>query len=63
MLCLVASDIEEMVRQCITCQVQRSAPPKAPLHPCDYPQRPWSRIHIDHAGPFLGKLYLIIFDA
>ena len=59
----IDSDIEELVRQCITCQLQCSAPPKAPLHPWDYPQRPWSRIHIDHTGPFLGQLFLIIVDA
>ena len=56
----IDSNIEDLVS---TCQLQRSAPPKALLHPWEYPQRPWSRIHIDHAGPFLGHLFLIIVDA
>ena len=27
------------------------------------PRRPWARIHIDHAGPFQGKLFLVVVDA
>ena len=25
--------------------------------------KPWSWIHIDHADPYLGKLYFIVVDA
>ena len=28
-----------------------------------WPSRPWSRIHIDFAGPLNGKTYLVIVDA
>ena len=56
-------DIETVVRQCQECQIHHSMPPKAPLHPWEYPQNPWSRIHIDHAGPFLGHIFLIVVDA
>ena len=38
---------------------QQNTPP----HTWDRPERPWSRIHIDYAGPFLGKMFLIIVDA
>jgi len=38
-------------------------PVSAPLHPWEWPQRPWSRVHVDHAGPFCGKMFLIIVDA
>ena len=34
-----------------------------PLHPWESPNRSWSRLHIDHAGPYLGKLYLLVLDA
>ena len=37
-------------------------PNKAPRHPWEYPSRPWVRVHIDHIGPFLGKLYLLLID-
>ena len=57
------NDIVRQVRNCHKCQSNRSTPPKAPLHPWEYPSRPWARIHIDHAGPFLGKTFLVIIDA
>ena len=57
------SELEETVRQCTECQVNRKTPAQAPLHPWDYPCRPWSRIHIDYAGPYMGKMFLIIVDS
>ena len=55
--------IEDKVKSCHTCQVNQNAPAKAPLHPWEWPERPWSRIHIDHAGPYHNQLWLIIVDA
>ncbi len=57
------SDIETRVRDCTICQEQRKSPVRAPLHPWEWPRQPWRRIHMDYAGPFLGKLFLIIIDA
>ena len=57
------SDIEETVRQCSSCQVNQSAPPTAPLHPWRWPSNPWTRIHIDFAGPFMGKTFFVLIDA
>jgi hypothetical protein len=59
----IDSDIENVVQSCKTCQENRASPNKAPLHPWEYPKKPWSRLHIDHAGPFLGHYFLIIVDA
>ena len=25
--------------------------------------RPWSRVHVDYAEPFIGKMFLLIIDA
>ena len=41
----------------------QKSPAKAPLHPWEWPERPWSRLHVDYAGPFLGKMFLVIVDA
>ena len=57
------ADIEGMVQKCTACQQQRQMPAAPPLHPWEYPERPWSRIHLDYAGPFLGKMFLVIVDA
>ena len=56
-------DIEEMVRGCAECQINRPMPPQAPLQPWKWPTRPWARIHLDFAGPFLGQMFLILIDA
>lgn len=56
-------DIEKIAKSCKACQEQKSKPPKAPLHPWIWPNTPWKRIHIDFAGPFLNKMFLIVVDA
>ena len=56
-------NIEDMVKACTECQSVKETPPLAPLHPWIWPSRPWERIHVDFAGPFLGKMYFIIVDA
>nr|XP_042913372.1 uncharacterized protein K02A2.6-like [Parasteatoda tepidariorum] len=56
-------DIEVHVQRCKECQQTRHAPPKAPVHPWDIPEKPWFRLHIDFAGPFQGQGFLIIVDA
>ena len=56
-------DIETSVSTCQNCQLQQAKPPVAPLHPWKWPSRPWTRLHIDFAGPMNGKMYLVIIDA
>lgn len=57
------AQIEELVKTCHVCQESRPTPAAAPLHPWEWPSQPWSRIHLDYAGPFLGHMFLIIIDA
>ena len=56
-------NIETTVRTCAECQMVRAAPPVAPLHPWKWPTRPWARLHLDYANPFLGKMFLVLIDA
>ena len=56
-------DIESSVQACAECQAQQSAPPVAPLQPWKWPSRPWVRLHMDYAGPFQGKMFLVVIDA
>ena len=55
--------IEQMVSSCELCQAMRAEPAKVPIHPWIFPARPWSRIHIDFAGPVSGRTYLVVVDA
>ncbi|XP_043916150.1 LOW QUALITY PROTEIN: uncharacterized protein K02A2.6-like [Protopterus annectens] len=56
-------DIDVAVKECNTCQQHRNSPVAAPLHPWEWPSKPWQRLHIDYAGPFMGSMFLIIMDA
>nr|XP_022906738.1 uncharacterized protein K02A2.6-like [Onthophagus taurus] len=56
-------DIERLVNTSEEFQQTRNAPPKAPLHPWEWARAPWSRLHLDFAGPVKGKYFLIIVDA
>ncbi|UYV66609.1 K02A2.6-like [Cordylochernes scorpioides] len=56
-------DIERMISSCAVCLSYSHDPPKTDVYPWIWPSRPWSRLHIDHAGPFQGKLFLVVVDA
>ena len=56
------ADIEKLVQGCSECQAIQSSPPVAPLHPWKWPARSWARLHLDFAGPFLGKMFLVLID-
>ena len=56
-------ELETKVKTCGECQLNRKSPPAAPLHCWDWPERPWSRLHADYAGPFMGKMFLVVVDA
>ena len=42
--------LEECVKKCAICQTTRKTPPVAPLQSWSWPDKPWSRVHIDYAG-------------
>ena len=56
-------ELEDAVKHCVKCQEHQKAPAKAPMHPWEWPERPWARVHIDYAGPIQGKMVLVIVDA
>ena len=43
----------------IPVSMAKQAPPKAPLHPWARPSKPWQRVHLDFAGPFMGEKFLL----
>ena len=59
----IDKDIENIVTHCNNCQIHQPAPAQAPIHPWEYPNRPWARVFVDHAEPFLRKQFLLLLDA
>ena len=55
--------IETLVGQCRVCQSEQPIPPSFPLLPIRWPTHPWSHIHVDLAGPFMGRMFLVLIDA
>ena len=56
-------EIEQLSKECETCCLNQNNPATAPVHMWEQPSGPWERIHLDYAGPFLGKMFLIVADA
>ena len=56
-------ELEELAKACTQCQKEQSSPAVAPLHPWSWLTRPWARIHLDFAGPFQERMFLIAIDA
>ena len=59
----IDDDIEATCRQCIPCGEHQNKPPKPAIHPWMLPEKPWSRLHIDHAINFMGSNWLVLVDA
>ncbi|XP_062542038.1 uncharacterized protein K02A2.6-like [Armigeres subalbatus] len=58
----IDNDIEDYVKHCTPCSKTAKTPTKTTLESWPIPAKPWSRIHIDYAGPVDGVYFLIIVD-
>ena len=59
----IDAHIETKGKYCEQCAMLQKSPSPVPLHPWEWPNRPWTRIHVDYAGPFMGKMFLVLIDA
>src|SRR5690606_36017922 len=59
----IDQDIEVLVRNCLSCASASKNPIKTELSSWPQATKPWSRIHIDFAGPVDGHTYLVVIDA
>ncbi|KAL0821292.1 hypothetical protein ABMA28_005891 [Loxostege sticticalis] len=55
-------EIERIVAECEQCQAVRNNPPRDPQTWIPT-EKPWSRVHVDFAGPFQGKTFLVLIDS
>ena len=56
-------DIENLCRKCTSCGQFQNKPDKPSIHSWMMPEKPWSRLHLDHAINFLGRNWLVLVDA
>ena len=59
----IDKDIEDYSKACTSCATAARDPTRVPLHQWELPLRPWQRVHIDYAGHFKGKMWLLLIDA
>lgn len=59
----IDNDIETLVKTCKVCSEMQKNPGKTILTPWPWPEKAWSRIHLDFLGPFMGRMFLVIIDA
>ena len=57
------SEIEDIARKCESCREQDFMPSKVTTANWDWPAGPWRRLHLDFAGPFMDRMFLIVVDA
>ena len=48
----------ELAKSCLSCQPFKTTPLIAPLQSMGMPTKPWQRVYINFAGPFLGRTFL-----
>uniref|UniRef100_A0A914XL54 RNA-directed DNA polymerase n=1 Tax=Plectus sambesii TaxID=2011161 RepID=A0A914XL54_9BILA len=56
-------DVAQLVTACEACRSVLNDTSKVLLQPWPVAERPWKRIHIDFAGPFLDAMWFIVVDA
>ena len=57
------SHLNQIVKSCDNCISTRNLPTKLKEATWPIPTEPWSRLHVDFAGPVYGKMLLILVDA
>ena len=58
----IDKSLEQRVKNCPTCQECQHSPQAAPIHPWEFPDRPWCMIHADYAS-IDNQNVLIVVDA
>ncbi len=56
-------EVERESQLCEECMKHSKMPPVVPWHLWEWPETPWSRIHVVYSGPCLGNMFLVIVAA
>ena len=56
----INKDLEDVAHKCEDCQKNYKEDQRTHLHPLEQHSKPWQRVHLDFAGPFLGQMWLIM---
>lgn len=59
----IDENIKQTIKQCSMCQQMRPDNSRAIGYTWEGTKNPWSRIHIDFAGPLKGNLFFLVVDS
>jgi len=59
----IDNHIEQFVKSCKSCSQNARDPVRVPLQQWELPAQPWQRLHIDFAGPYKDRMWLLVIDA
>lgn len=59
----LSNDIENLARTCAQCQIYKHNPNRVEKHIWEPATKPFERVHVDYAGPFLNHTFFILVDA
>lgn len=57
------NDIAITIQRCRICQEHQRVSRPVPVMPWPFPEKPWSRLHVDYAGPYRNTYFFIAVDA
>ena len=60
---MIDRDVESKVKEYVVCQETAKKPSETQQGKWSWPMGPWKRLHLDFAGPYEGKMFLVIVDA
>ena len=60
---MIDRDVESKVKECVVYQETAKKPSDTQQAKWSWPVGPWKRLHLDFAGPYEGKMFLVIADA
>uniref|UniRef100_A0A0K0FRB1 RNA-directed DNA polymerase n=1 Tax=Strongyloides venezuelensis TaxID=75913 RepID=A0A0K0FRB1_STRVS len=59
----ISESIEILTKSCEVCQLHGETKKNNDLHSWQKPEKPWKRVHVDFAGPFMGSMWLLMTDS
>ena len=59
----IDSASETLAKSCHCCPQEGKSPPQCIFHPWVWPVKPMQRVHVDFAGPFIGRMFFLMVDA
>ena len=54
--------MENVCAKCEACVMHQNNPGPTVSHAWEMATKPWERLHVDYAGPYLGRMFLVVAD-